>query len=188
MKKTIGKYAVLFSVFGIIWVFFEVLMRAIDGEMFRTHMTSNILNMQNGNETYFALFGFSSLWMFFVGGISVTLLGLMNEFNFIRTKLNVFWQCFIGMFIILLVEFGAGMLFNQLLGLQLWSYEGVPLNLFGQICAPLAVLWFLLTPVAFWLDDVLRKVIFNKGEFYSIFSVYSNLLKVFKKTNIQKTI
>ena len=53
------------------------------------------------------------------------------------------------------VELAAGLLLNVWLGLGVWDYSGLPLNLWGQICAPFSAVWFLLClafiPVFDWL-------------------------------------
>ena len=50
------------------------------------------------------------------------------------------------------VELVFGLVFNRALGLEVWDYSNMPLNLFGQICAPFSLLWcvlgFVFTPIA----------------------------------------
>ena len=38
-----------------------------------------------------------------------------------------------------------GIIFNLTLGLSVWDYSNIPLNLFGQICAVYSVLWVALS-------------------------------------------
>ncbi len=182
--KILQKYAILFLVFGLIWLDLEVFFRVISMEMLRTGMLIHLLGGPPSNGCL-GLFGFTSLWMFFIGGLTVFSIGLLNEFNFIRLNLNVFWQTLLGTLIITLIEFTAGLIFNVCLGFNLWNYEAFPLNLMGQICLPVSIFWFFLTPFGFWLDDILRKVILGQGEFYSLWSVYKKLFCITAKPGLQ---
>ena len=42
------------------------------------------------------------------------------------------------------VELAAGLIINVWLGLGVWDYTGLPLNLWGQICLGYSLLWWLL--------------------------------------------
>ena len=46
-------------------------------------------------------------------------------------------RCGMGAVIITLVELATGMVVNHLLGLQVWDYSDVPMNIFGQVCLPI---------------------------------------------------
>ena len=52
-------------------------------------------------------------------------------------------------------ELVAGLLLNVWLGLGVWDYSHLPLNLWGQICVQYALLWYILClifiPVFDWL-------------------------------------
>jgi uncharacterized membrane protein len=183
--KIFQKYLILFIVFGLIWLDLEVFFRVLSLEMYRTGMLERLLcgAPALGNMSFF---GFTSLWMFFIGGFTIFFLGLMNELNIIRLNLNVFWQSLAGAVIITLIEFTTGYIFNIKLGFNLWCYSYFPFNLLGQICLPASILWFFISPFAFWLDDVLRKVILGQGEFYSLWSVYKKLFCINAKPGFQK--
>lgn len=62
------------------------------------------------------------------------------------------------------VELAAGCILNLWLGLGVWNYSEVPLNLWGQICLPFFVLWFLLSLGAAGLCRLIRKQIFLRPE------------------------
>ncbi len=185
--KIFQKYAILFLVFGLIWLDLEVFFRVLSMEMYKTGMLEHLLGGPPSVK-FFGFFGFTSLWMFFIGGFTVFSIGLLNEFNFIRLNLNVFWQTLLGTVIITLIELSAGMIFNRCLGFNLWNYEAFPLNLMGQICLPVSIFWFFLTPFGFWLDDILRKVILGQGEFYSLWTVYKKLFCITTEPGLQKKI
>lgn len=41
-------------------------------------------------------------------------------------------------------EFAAGCVLNLWLGLDIWDYSSLPLNLMGQICLPFSLVWLVL--------------------------------------------
>lgn len=55
------------------------------------------------------------------------------------------------------VEFVVGCIVNLLLGWNVWSYEQLPLHLFGQICPLFSILWFFLSALLLPLCRLLRK-------------------------------
>ena len=73
------------------------------------------------------------------GELSVSF--IMNK-RFAKQKLAV--RALGGALIITLVELICGCIVNLKLGLDVWDYSHIPLNLFGQICLPFTLLWFLL--------------------------------------------
>ena len=58
------------------------------------------------------------------------------------------------------VELLFGLVLNVGLGMAVWDYSNMPLNLFGQICAPFSLLWCALalvfTPLAEMLNEKLN--------------------------------
>lgn len=98
--------------------------------------------------------------MFIVGGICFIFVGLINElFNF---NMPMRWQMLIGGIIITAVEFVSGCIINLCLGLNVWDYSSLPLNVLGQISIPFTIIWILLSGVAIVLDDYLRYWWFNE--------------------------
>lgn len=95
-----------------------------------------------------------------VGGLCFVIIGLLNEgYNWEMP----FWkQCLIGACVITALEFVSGVVLNMILGLTIWDYSGIPLNLFGQICLPFSVAWFFLSGVAIVLDDYIRYWFFDE--------------------------
>ncbi len=68
------------------------------------------------------------------------------------------FRCFAGSAIITGVEFAVGLVFNGWMGLNVWNYSNMPLNLMGQVCLPYSVLWFGLSLPAMALCDVCKKM------------------------------
>lgn len=71
-------------------------------------------------------------------------------------------QMLIGASIITILEFVTGIIVNIILEWNVWSYEGVPLNVLGQICLPFSIIWFFLSFFAIVLDDYLRYWLFKE--------------------------
>ena len=88
------------------------------------------------------------------------LLGLINKKYTWDIPLLI--QMLIGTFIITLMEFIFGCIFNLLLNLNVWDYYDLPFNIMGQICLPYMFLWFLLSPVCIVVDDYIRYLFFNE--------------------------
>lgn len=92
--------------------------------------------------------------MFLVGGLCFVLVGGINDrFGW---DMQLALQAAIGTAAIVAVELAAGCVLNLWLGLGVWDYSTLPLNLRGQICVPFLPLWAVLALVAIVLDDVLR--------------------------------
>ena len=158
MKKRV----ILFSILGSIFLLVEYVFRCISYDMNFFHP--------------------ALLLMFFIGGICALLIGEMNEVVWINNNFNIFWQSIMGMFIILIIEFISGLIVNVLLGLRVWDYSQIPLNLYGQVCIPFAALWFAMCPLGFWIDDMLRYYIYG-GRIapYTLFEIYKEFLNPFNK-------
>ena len=104
--------------------------------------------------------GHSHYSMFFAGGLCFILCGLINEILDWDTPLVL--QGLFGSVIITLVEFIFGMILNVHLGLNIWDYSDLPLNLFGQISLPYTLLWIPLAMLAIVFDDYLRYWLFGE--------------------------
>lgn len=104
--------------------------------------------------------GYSHWSMFILGGMCFVLIGVINEFY--TFDIPLFIQMLIGAFIITALEFITGCIVNLWLGLDVWDYYDMPMNILGQICLPYTILWFLLSPVCIIVDDYLRYIFFNE--------------------------
>lgn len=67
-------------------------------------------------------------------------------------------RCAAGSGIITGVELVLGLLFNSLLGQQVWDYSQVPLNLLGQVCLPYSLLWGVLSLPAMGVCQLCKRV------------------------------
>lgn len=108
--------------------------------------------------------GYSHWTMAVLGGICFVLIGGINEFFPWSMPLSL--QGVIGATIVTVLELLAGIILNLWLGLGIWDYSNMPLNLWGQICLPFSLLWVLLSVVAVVLDDWLRHWWFGEANPY----------------------
>lgn len=119
--------------------------------------------------------GYANIVMLPIGGLCGLIIGSLNQVpKFYNSK--VFYQALIGTAVILVVEFTSGCVLNLWMGLGIWDYSNVPFNLLGQICPQYGILWFLLSPIAIWLEDALRYKLWGEGEYYTLRSIYSDLI------------
>lgn len=98
--------------------------------------------------------GYSHYSMFILGGICYIVVGLINEI--LPWDMYIELQVFIGVIIVLALEFITGCIVNLWLGLNIWDYSNLPCNLLGQICLPFALVWIPLVLLAIILDDKVR--------------------------------
>lgn len=64
--------------------------------------------------------------------------------------------------VITAVEFASGVLINIRLGLGVWDYSALPLNLMGQICLPFSAIWLGLSVPAIFASRLLRRFVFEE--------------------------
>jgi hypothetical protein len=98
--------------------------------------------------------------MFIAGGLCLLIVGGIN--NWFPWSLGLLWQAVIGAVAITAVELAAGLIVNVLLGLYVWDYSSMPMNLWGQISVPFALAWIPLAGFGVALDDWLRHWIFGE--------------------------
>ena len=72
-------------------------------------------------------------------------------------KKGLLAQCLAGAGLITGVELAAGLIVNTMLGLGVWDYSKMPLNIMGQVCLPYSALWFGLTLPAMALCGLCRR-------------------------------
>jgi len=128
------KFIIPFIVMGGIYLVIELVFRASMGSLVGIN-----------DFKYLSMIGYTSFWMFLVGGLFGVLIGQLNERPSFYTK-KIIYQCIIGTLIVLSFELVSGILFNIILDLNLWTYSDTPFNILGQICLLFGIAWFLLMP------------------------------------------
>lgn len=98
--------------------------------------------------------GYTHWTMGVVAGIATILIGLINEIVPKDTPLLV--QAPIASLIITELEYISGEILNVCLGLNIWDYSQMPLNVDGQVCLPASLLWMVVGLIAVVLDDFIR--------------------------------
>lgn len=135
------KDVTIFALMGILYVFIEV-------------AYSSIVSMDP------ALIGGSSLWMMLVGGLLGVTLGKLNQQSWFN-RLHHAMTVLIGASAITAIELVSGIALNIWFGFDIWDYSDSSLNLLGQIDWVHSLCWVVITPFAFWADDVLRHYLFD---------------------------
>ena len=97
--------------------------------------------------------GYSHVTMFFAGGISFFLI-YISELHTGERKLV--YRCIIYAFMITALEFVFGVVFNVLLGMNVWDYSEEPLNVMGQVCPGFVLMWTALAFPAVFLCKFIR--------------------------------
>ena len=118
--------------------------------------------------------GFTHPSMIILGGLCGMLIGLINN---IAPNKNLYKQCFLSMLIVTFLEFIFGYILNIKLGLNIWDYSDLPLNINGQICLPFAILWFLLTILITYIDDFIRYKLFGEEKPEPFITYITDLFK-----------
>lgn len=118
--------------------------------------------------------GWTHISMLVVGGISAFLIGRLNEHPAFYDR-KMWQECIIGTAIILILEFTSGMVLNVWLKLNIWDYSDTWGNLYGQICIPYAILWFMLVPFCVFVDDYLRYKLFGEKKPLELLHNYEDL-------------
>lgn len=131
--RKILEYCVIFMVGGIVYIGCEVIYRG------HTHWS-----------------------MFILGGLCLIIIGLLNEKPFFPESFGIIPQALLGAVIITVLEFVTGLIVNVWLGLGIWDYSNMPLNIMGQICLPFTLLWVILAAVAIVIDDYIRYSLFDE--------------------------
>lgn len=85
-----------------------------------------------------------------LGGVCFVLIGLLDEWY---PRMPVWLQCVLGALIVTGLELVTGLIVNVWLGLGVWDYSAMPLNLWGQICLPYTAAWVVLARIAVWLEN-----------------------------------
>ena len=116
-----------------------------------------------GGAFYYALAvlfrGYSFPAMAVCGGLCFIICGVLNEKD---RCMPLVLQQLIAAFGITMIEFASGLILNVWLKLNMWDYSNMPGNIFGQICPEFTALWFFLSAVGIFLDDLIRWRIFGE--------------------------
>ncbi len=95
--------------------------------------------------------GWSHFSMFYLGGLCFCFFSVQKKFTWWNQSLkNQVIRCLL---FLLSGEFITGCMVNLWKGWNVWDYSEVPFNLYGQICAPMALIFAALCCIALLLED-----------------------------------
>ncbi len=115
--------------------------------------------------------GYTNLVMLAIRRLCGLAIGSINQISRFY-KMKVIYQSLIGAVITLCIEFLSGLILDIWLGLGIWDYSTLPFSLLGKVCLPFGLLWFLIMPLAIWLEDTIRYKLFQEGTYYSLIQIY----------------
>lgn len=95
--------------------------------------------------------GYSHPSMALLGGLCFISIGLINEIFPYSMKFE--YQIIVGVLLVTILEFIFGYILNIQMGLNIWDYSNMPLNVMGQICVPYMFLWIFLVALSIVVDD-----------------------------------
>ena len=87
--------------------------------------------------------GYSHISMGILGGICFIIVGEINKH--LCNRLSVFIQMLFCAVIITALEYATGLIVNVRMGLSIWDYSGMPMNISGQVCLLFFVIWYFLS-------------------------------------------
>ena len=82
--------------------------------------------------------GYTHWSMMIAGGICFLLFSLVSQ---AMGRKSIFLKAAVCALCVTAVEFLFGLVFNLWLGMGVWDYSGMPLNLMGQVCPTFTLLW-----------------------------------------------
>jgi hypothetical protein len=157
-------------------VFIPFLLLGLAGlliEVFFTALTS--LNV--------SLKGNTSLWCILIYGTGGTILSIVNELPKYY-KMSMRMQTLIGGTLIVATEFIYGVIFNIILGLDIWNYSRFP-NILGQIDVVHTICWFVAIPGFIWLYDVVIGYGLYREDWH--YNLLQNYKEIFTKKLVNKS-
>lgn len=98
--------------------------------------------------------GYSHITMFFAGGISFFIIYICEKRIF---GIKPVYRCIIYAFLITALEFVFGVVFNIMLGMNVWDYSDQPFNILGQVCPGFVLMWMALAFPAVFLCKLIRE-------------------------------
>ncbi len=98
--------------------------------------------------------------MFFVGGLCYLLISAIDSLPLFGGSLLP--EAPLCALAVTAVEFASGVLINLRLGLEVWDYSDLPLNVMGQICLPFSLIWLWLSVPAAMSARLLKNYLFGE--------------------------
>ena len=117
--------------------------------------------------------GYTHVSMFFLGGICFLCIGEIRRTFRGGVPAQKMLLC---AGVITLFEFLCGVFVNRFLGLSVWDYSAMPMNVMGQICITYSAAWCLLAVPAMGLDWLLCRYAWNTERHCPTYSSDSDVI------------
>ncbi len=156
------KLFTLFLIYGFIYLDLEIVFRA-----FRAPLVGVLEGI-----SYMSLASWTTLWMFPIGALSGLILGSFNSNKVIKKWPNIA-RIGLGAVTIYTVELITGLIVNVWFGLNAWDYTNLFGNFMGQISIIYLPVWLVITPVTFWIDDMVRHTIYDEHKPQALIKYFS---------------
>lgn len=134
-----------------------------------TNLYKNLILWLTGGIVYFymeiAFRGYSHYSMLICGGICFLAVGSAGR-RILENSRSALWAVIeimiSGMMIITSIELFTGVIVNMIFHWNVWDYSEQKYNVMGQICLPYSLLWSVLSLLCVYLDNIIRKYIFDE--------------------------
>ena len=100
--------------------------------------------------------GYTHWTMTLTGGVCLAVIFMWSELMH-ESPSPLKW--FLGALSITVIEFAVGCVVNLWLKQRVWDYSTMRFNVLGQVCFPFAALWYVISIPAFYLCDVIKKIV-----------------------------
>ena len=100
--------------------------------------------------------GYTHWTMTLTGGLCLAIIYMINQ---VFTDASQPLKWLMGAVSITVVEFVVGCVVNLGFRQNVWDYSGVSFNILGQVCLYFTALWYVLSIPAFYLCDVINRVL-----------------------------
>ena len=104
--------------------------------------------------------GETHISMFVVGGLCFLMISVIDGLPAFGGSLLL--EAPICALCVTAVELVSGVIVNMNMGLEVWDYSEVPLNLWGQICLPFSVIWLALAIPAALAARLMKHFMFGE--------------------------
>lgn len=107
--------------------------------------------------------GYTHISMGVLGGISFMMIHILNGERH-EHKIALTAAMAVSAIFITAGEYLTGEILNVNLGMNIWSYRNMPMNIDGQICLPFLFVWFGISYLGLHIDDLVRHFILHNSE------------------------
>ena len=163
------KEITIFCILGFLYLNIEIFARAG-----RQELTGLVL-MSPMPLQPLSLAGWTSIWMFFIGGFAGWFAGFIDTLRWFAGR-KLWLKMLVCGAAITATELLSGLLLNSWLELALWDYRHSRYHLYGQISVRSATAFTTMAPFVLWLNNLLRHRLFDEPKRYRFPAIYRDLV------------